>query len=425
MRSDLFSVVAIAIIVSNCAAKSVIPVGAAPLTPNNGRKKTYKPWERSVDPDPTPSVEELELTASDQDIDDAIDHVVAYHGGIIIRRFRPERSWLWRRFRGTVWSHSLDDALFNMALSCLICCGINKATEGSWALNMAAPDPSYTIIARLKSFNQVWRLLMGLTNFLLTFFVGQAYSFWREFYKVGRSIQGKINDISLLLATNVARNKDGTYTKESRSVLNDVGGYLRAFHILMWASNARRFRVLLTDRGMKRLAERNVITYEQKELLDRANLPLTQKHSVYLEWAMVRCRNAIKEGTLGSALEKTIADKFCTLRGDSGSVGGMCEARMPLAYAHFVQVLVDTFLLCAPFAQYPEMGAFSILSMGFLTVFFSGLLDLAKVFLDPLDNEDYCQGSVYLDVGVLIRESNAGTIRWMNGAESIPTSSFS
>jgi hypothetical protein len=65
------------------------------------------------------------------------------------------------------------------------------------------------------------------------------------------------------------------------------------------------------------------------------------------------------------------------------------------------------------------LGIFSVVSIGILTVFYHGLLDLAKVFLDPLDNEDYCEGCVYLDLAVLIRESNAGSTRWMKGASSV------
>lgn len=55
---------------------------------------------------------------------------------------------------------------------------------------------------------------------------------------------------------------------------------------------------------------------------------------------------------------------------------------MPLAYAHFVQILVDFILFTAPLAQYGELGLFSVLSIGILTIFYSGMLDLAKVFLD-------------------------------------------
>ena len=66
--------------------------------------------------------------------------------------------------------------------------------------------------------------------------------------------------------------------------------------------------------------------------------------------------------------------------------------------------------------RYADLGVFSVLSVGILTVFFSGLLDLAKVFLDPLDNEDYREGCVYMDLAVLIREANGASVRWMESA---------
>ena len=69
-------------------------------------------------------------------------------------------------------------------------------------------------------------------------------------------------------------------------------------------------------------------------------------------------------------------------------------------------------------ARYADLGVFSILSVGILTVFYSGLLDLAKVFLDPLDNEDFRDGCVYMDLAVLVRESNAASYRWMNAGAS-------
>ena len=66
--------------------------------------------------------------------------------------------------------------------------------------------------------------------------------------------------------------------------------------------------------------------------------------------------------------------------------------------------------------RYADLGIFSVLLVGILTFFYHGLLILAKVFLDPLDNEDYCEGCVNLDLAVLIRESNAATTQWIDGA---------
>ena len=64
------------------------------------------------------------------------------------------------------------------------------------------------------------------------------------------------------------------------------------------------------------------------------------------------------------------------------------------------------------------MGVFSVVLVGILTLFYRGLLDLAEVFLDPLDHEDYCEGAVYLNLAVCIREANAASTRWILGGHA-------
>lgn len=71
------------------------------------------------------------------------------------------------------------------------------------------------------------------------------------------------------------------------------------------------------------------------------------------------------------------------------------------------------------FIRYKEIGSFSVVMVGILTLFYRGLLDLAKVFLDPLDTEDFCEGAVYMNIGVLIREVNAASTRWLKGAANL------
>jgi len=112
--------------------------------------------------------------------------------------------------------------------------------------------------------------------------------------------------------------------------------------------------------------------------------------------------------------------QIATLRCTYATIADKLDGRMPLAYTHFVQILVDVFVWTAPIALYSELGAWSVICVGVLTVFYTGLLDLAKIFLDPLNNEDFCRNSIYMDIGVLIRESNAGSTRWKNGAARLP-----
>jgi len=68
----------------------------------------------------------------------------------------------------------------------------------------------------------------------------------------------------------------------------------------------------------------------------------------------------------------------------------------------------------------PSMGVWSILCVGVITLFFSGLLDLSKLFLDPLSNDKYLRDSINIDIGALIRQSNQGSTRWYQGARILP-----
>jgi hypothetical protein len=58
--------------------------------------------------------------------------------------------------------------------------------------------------------------------------------------------------------------------------------------------------------------------------------------------------------------------------------------------------------------------------VGLLTLFYAGLLDLSKILLDPLDNDndESYDSPVNVDIGVLIRESNS--TRWKYSAEMLP-----
>ena len=96
------------------------------------------------------------------------------------------------------------------------------------------------------------------------------------------------------------------------------------------------------------------------------------------------------------------------------------STRMPLAYTHFVQVLVDAFVFLAPVALYSTLGDMSLVCVGIITLFYTGLLNLAKIFLDPLDNENFSGNSFDMDIGVLVRESNEGSTRWKNAGARLP-----
>ena len=80
--------------------------------------------------------------------------------------------------------------------------------------------------------------------------------------------------------------------------------------------------------------------------------------------------------------------------------------------------LVDTTLLMAPFALYARLGAVSILLCGVLTFFYRGLVDVSKSFLDPFGNDGTTSE---IEVPVLVRDANDATLRFISGAEVLPS----
>ena len=179
-------------------------------------------------------------------------------------------------------------------------------------------------------------------------------------------------------------------------------------------------------------------------------VPRTQKHWILLESVALKCKEAQQQGGSrkrsrrrrrqavlegGNGLEQCLLDKLCSLRTSCNRITNQIVGRMPLSYVQFVQILVDSFLFLAPVAQYKELGMWAVLSTGILAIFYSGLLDLAYDFLDPLmDDKEYKGGggggggggnngddhcAVYFDLSVLIRESTAAAHRWINAGSKL------
>lgn len=81
---------------------------------------------------------------------------------------------------------------------------------------------------------------------------------------------------------------------------------------------------------------------------------------------------------------------------------------------------MDTLTFLAPLALYVKMGTFNIISTGLLTLFFKGLLELSKSFLDPFGREGYRAHNIRVDV--LVSEMNFGaSSRWINAGDALPS----
>jgi hypothetical protein len=246
------------------------------------------------------------------------------------------------------------------------------------------------------------------------------------------------------------------YTSESKQILEVVSRYVRLFNLLTYASFTRSHRPVLTPRGMRRLVERGLMTPLEREVLVNAKLPATQRHNAVLLWILRTFIEGTKAGhfTGGAGFEQQFIEKAHVCRSAYGAIGDELQGRMPLAYAHIVQVLVDLVLALYPFMAYSAgmSGFVCVIGTGLLTIGYQGLVwfstinimrsyevenfsspvtlanyfsqaDLAKQFLDPYDNENYGKGEDPLVVDTLIAETNAGSTRWMDGLAEMPVAS--
>ena len=99
----------------------------------------------------------------------------------VMAQYYPRRSWLWKRWRGTIVRVVLPrECLFNVAFAAALLAlfgapglaGLHELRE-----------------SQLGSVEQVWRLAAGIVSFSLSFFLSQAYSLWRKVYSLSRRVQ--------------------------------------------------------------------------------------------------------------------------------------------------------------------------------------------------------------------------------------------
>ena len=193
----------------------------------------------------------------------------------IMMQFNPRRGWIWRQWRGTVFSETWKSGLLNMALA-------------TFVVLLYKMYPNLKDL--LQGFSILWGQLLSVTTFTLTFFLNQSYGLWRKCYDYSRRLQGRLNDLGMTLAAHATRvspsspDIPSTYTPQSKQALELVSRYVRVFNLLTYASFTRSHRPILTPRGMRRLVERGILTPKEREILIDSEIPATQRHNAVLVW---------------------------------------------------------------------------------------------------------------------------------------------
>ena len=117
----------------------------------------------------------------------------------VICEYESSTIWLWSKWRGTVLNLTYKVVLFNMLIAAIVAYTIPLLSSSeSWSLLTVPPQDDPTI-ELLHGLNVIWEYQVTLVTFILTFFTAEAYKHWQNVYFTTRAIQGRINDICLLL----------------------------------------------------------------------------------------------------------------------------------------------------------------------------------------------------------------------------------
>lgn len=336
----------------------------------------------------------------------------------IMKQFDPASKAIWRHWRGTVLSETWKSAM----------------KHAVWAIVIYPLFDQFPGLQRGSvGCEKVWSQILAVTTFTLTFFVNEAYSCWRKCLTICYDMQGRLNDFSLAVASAARRveRKDAdsapsAYTPESRKILMIIARYVRLFNILSYAAITRSHRPLITPQGLRRMVSRGLLTPNERKYLISSKITATSRHNEVLMWLFRTSLDATRAGHFdgGYGFEQNLFHKIQEIRGQANKMNAVLVGRIPFAYIHIVQVLVDGVLWSYPFMAFSSGFSFHMGVIGamLLTTTYQGLFDLAKRFLDPFHNENFWQGDDPIMVSTLIAETNAGSMRWIYGLEDMPLS---
>lgn len=388
-------------------------------------------------------------------IDNAIERATAesskkniIHGKLGDLKLGPKDwRWLYRRWHGTVLQLTWVPVLVNTAAALIIIWAFRSGLSSLLNWNPAwpqwphftTPAPNHPVIMRMAPLHLMWTTCSTLTTFILTFFLTESFAYWRRTLCEARKLQRAICNVALLQSTHAARDpSSGEHTPAARRSLEQTASELRLLQIMFWSHmlETKTLGILQTAEGLSRMEERGLISTSQHAALSAT--PRERRHDLILQLlaarlvALQRPQDRVAEAEAVAAggfadvaltpssydFERRLDDVTMDLREACHVLTTDKAGRMPLAYVHLVQLLVDTLTCLTAPALYPKIGIISVALTALLTLFYRGLLELSKSFLDAFGLRT--PGEQPIEVDVLMSEVNADLRQMATGAHTLP-----
>ena len=170
--------------------------------------------------------------------------------------------------------------------------------------------------------------------------------------------------VRLIVATRAERDPETShYTPRAKKLLEEIASDIRLFNIIAWSYFSAKFSILQTPKGLSRMLSRGIMTRAQYKILVPQNSKTNRGSSpepqyTTLQWIYLRLLKGRNDGILAltAPVETAFTTKILELRKNMSNIRDNLDGKMPLAYVHLVQSLVDFFLALSPFALYPELG---------------------------------------------------------------------
>jgi hypothetical protein len=333
----------------------------------------------------------------------------------IILQWSPQRKSIWSRWKGTVWETT---AFPTFAFSCLSLVLCLTAKQGIGMPFNANEGSFYLALQRL---DRLWQMHLTVLTFFLAFYLNTAKTLFDNVLVATRQVQGRLHDMNLIAASHAKRDASGNMTPESQELCAVLGRYTRLFVVLYYSAQCRLYESLLTKEGLAGMQRRGLVTQEESNIL--STITPNARYNAVFSWIMSTftrgCEGTDPQVRMPANAHFAFLLRMTDLRNSCATITDLVDARCPLAYVHLVQLLVDSFLLITPFAALGDMGWLSVAATFLLSLFFSGLMDLAKMLYDPLDNEVF--GDIdNIQIDTVIQEINHGSLRFAATGSLLP-----
>jgi len=392
--------------------------------------------------------------------------------------YKITRKSLYGRWHGTVLSQVYQSVIF-FDFICLIFFVIYATAKGDSGEMMmwSECDDDETkcrpewFDEHLSSIAHVAKDLTSLSTFVLTFYLGYSYARYVDYYWACRAVQGRINDIALIIGANINFHK-----LENDPDLADwadtLERYLNLVHFLCHISTSPvltqgpncKHKVFTDAKGAGSiLLEEEILgmqlcTDEEYGALLRAKTiggPNGPGNTV-LVWITMLYDKGVNmdrsyfrdnsDASRMTALNMNFQEKIEALRGAIAHIGFELQLPVPLAYAHMMQFFVDTICCLYPFVAVYEINTIIIESTGFtmmdlwaslpltllgvffFSFFYQGLLALSKTFTAPAGRRvdpknpltDVQDKEFYIEVRTILNQTKSGTYMFFNTGKMAP-----